>query len=353
MAKIEQSRINRVNKQRKRKWVYRSIILFCIGLFGIGGYIGWHIWSSLSGSQDSLGTSKLRKDEVEIKKEPFAVLLIGADQTSSKEYWRPDTLMVAAINPKTNSVKLVSIPRDTYVEIANTNEKKDKINHSAAHGKTIGMDPMQNTRETVEQFLNIPIDHYAKVNFQGFIDIVDTLGGVDVEVPFYFSTQSHTGKPLRFYEGPMHLNGEQALAYVRMRKKYPKHIKGDIARNEKQREVMSQLIDKMVSVSGLAKFGEVSEAVGNNFKYSFNLTDIPSLSATYKQIPKENIESIQLETISEQRGSNQTWYEICSKEERIRVSKILQQQLEYIPEKEMTESDAYPSIKKNTIGDGN
>lgn len=355
MERVDQSRIERVNKKRRRKWIYRILILFLVGMIGIGGYLGSQIWNAFaSGHDDSQRASKLRgEDKVEIMEEPFSILLLGTDKVEDG-FWRPDVIMVATINPKTNSMKLLSIPRDTYVEIANTNGHKDKINSSAFWGKRKGVDEVSNTRETVENFLNIPIDYYAKVDFQGFMDIVDALNGVDVNVPFYFSTQNHEGDPVRFYEGPMHLNGEQALAYVRMRKKDPQ---GDIGRNARQREVVAALVDKMVSFGGITKFADVTEAVGNNFTYSFKTTDIPSLIATYKKIPKERIETVKLETTSERKGPNQIWYEIVSQEERIRVSEILQQQLEFEPKQKMGESEAYSSSsssdKEGSRGDGN
>ncbi len=342
LEKVIQSRLERVRKKRRRKRIFRLFILSVLLIFGIVFFFAAQILGFLFKGHDNLGKSRWRESQVEIKKDPFTILLIGSDQMTTdmeKEAWRADVLLVAAINPKTNSMKLVSIPRDTYVEIANAHGHKDKINAAVLYGKKNGADDVKNIIETVQNFLHVPVDYYAKVNFKGFMEAVDVLGGVDVNVPFYFTTQSHQGKPLKFYPGPQHLNGEQALAYVRMRKKDPMN---DHGRNKRQQEVITALLDRMLSANGLAKFTEITEVVGENFSYSFDPTDFPSLLATYSKV-KENTETIRLNTYGDKRrvGNRELWFEICPSAERKRVSRILQKQIEYVPKEKMRESDAY------------
>lgn len=330
---METSRVHRFKKKRNRKRAIWTLVIIAIGVLSVAGYYTTQILSTFMQGYDSNSTkSTLREQEVKIKEEPFTIMLLGVDQLSTQEEkteWRPDVIMIVAINPKTNSMKMISIPRDTLVHIANT-KRKDKINHAATHARRKNIDGVENTRQTVEEFLNIPIDYYAKINFQGFIDVVDALGGVDVENRFYFSTQSHTGEPLRFSQGALHLDGEKALAYVRMRK-HPKA--NDLDRNKRQREVISKLVDQMISFEGFTKFNEVTTAVGENLSYSFKPTDIPSLQKTYSHIPKENTETIELKTYTEKIDG--IYYEICTKEERIRVSDLLQSHLEYTPKESM------------------
>lgn len=344
LEKVTQSRLERGRKKRLRKRLFRLFLLAVLLIVGTGVFFAAQIFGALFKGHDNLGKSKWREAQVEIKKDPFTILLIGSDQLSAeteKESWRADVLLVAAINPKTNSMKLVSIPRDTYVEIANTHGHKDKINAAAHYGKINGAGDVKNTIETVQNFLHVPIDYYAKVNFKGFMDAVDALGGVDVNVPFYFSTQSHLGKTLKFYPGPQHLNGEQALAYVRMRKKDPMN---DHGRNKRQQEVISSLLDRMLSAKGLTKFTKITEVVGENFSYSFDPADFPSLLAAYSKV-KKNTETIRLNTYGDKRrvGGKEVWFEICPNTERKRVSQILQKQIEYVPKEEMQPSDAYTS----------
>jgi LCP family protein required for cell wall assembly len=220
--------------KRHRKWVYRSLFIFLVILGGSMGYFVHSIYDALSQGldRDARG-SNLREGDIYLEKNPFAILLVGEDGKSLEgKNWRPDVLMVVTINPITKSIKLLSIPRDTYVRIANT-DIETKINAAAHHGYQNGIDPIQNIRETVENLLNIPIDHYVKANFTGFLRAVDLLGGVDVNVEYDFRELMSGGKYTYFTKGPMHLNGSEALAYVRMRKKDPEGIMAEISGNKK------------------------------------------------------------------------------------------------------------------------
>ncbi|MGL5382871.1 MAG: LCP family protein, partial [Culicoidibacterales bacterium] len=108
--------------------------------------------------------------------EPFNVLLIGMDE-ENLDTGRADSLNVATINPQMQTMQMTSIPRDTYVEIPCKNNLKDKITHAHAYGGTTC------TIETVELLLDTQIDFYVKINFNGFVDVIDAIGGIEVNVP--------------------------------------------------------------------------------------------------------------------------------------------------------------------------
>lgn len=345
MYNSNRSRFDRVSKKRRRKRGKRVLFTSLgIGLIVLIFAIS-QVWGTLTGSHNELEKSNLRENQVDLNKDPFAVLLIGSDaRKEGSNNWRPDVMMIAAINPKKKSMKIVSIPRDTWVEIANTNGGKAKINHAAHYGVTHGVDPIKNTRETIENFINIPIDHYAKVNFAGFMDVVDVLGGIEVDVKRSFSAESFGGKRLRFEEGPQKLNGEQALAYARMRKQDPL---GDKGRNIRQQEVLSQIMGKLVSFGAITQFTDLSKKVGENLSYSIKPTDMISLLAIYKNIPKQNIETITVHSTFERREGQAV--EIVSEKERNRVTQILQQQLEWKPKE--SSSDDSTDNTENVGGD--
>lgn len=345
MQKRNKSRIDRVSKKRRRKWFKRTVLIGSVLGIVILIYVVAQVWGALSDGHDDLGKSNLRDNQIDLNKDPFAVLLIGSDaRKEGSQNWRPDVMMVVAINPQKKSMKMVSIPRDTWVEIANTNGGKAKINHAPHYGYTNGIDPIKNTRETVENFLNIPIDHYSKVNFKGFMDAVDILGGVDVNVQRSFTIDSFGGKKLHFKEGHMHLNGEYALAYARMRKQDPL---GDKGRNIRQQEVLGEIMSKMVSLQGISQFNELSKKVGENVSYSIKPTDIPSLLAIYKEIPKNNIETLTIQTTFEKREGQSV--EIVSEEEQQRIRQILQQQLEWKPKNQPNEKFTNSKNEVTTI----
>lgn len=316
------------------KWIVTFAGLVLVLFVSVGGFflyqVGYTINDTVNKAKKELKLSAKRSKKVDIDKDPFTVLLIGTDGRSAYTHnWRPDVLMIAAINPKNKSIKMVSIPRDTYVEIANTNGAMDKINATAAYAYQRKIDPVQNIRETVEELFHIPIDYYAKVNFQGFTDIVDVLGGVDVNVPFSFHSKMIGGKMAYFEKGPAHLNGAEALAYVRMRRNDPL---GDKGRNKRQREVVQQLVNKLTSLDAVTKFPELVKTVSDNFEYSFSFSEIASLSQSYHQA-KDKIEEIEIKTIPSRRyiGGVYAYIEILPEEEQKRISQILQQQIEYDP----------------------
>lgn len=285
------------NKKRKKILAWISIIL--IALFCVIGFYINNLYSAVAKGQDStVGKSSLRKEQVDVKKEPFTILLIGADQYNAKEEfkegWRPDVIMLAVVNPEKKQVKMVSIPRDTYFQIHGT-KTKTKINASAAslYTNKNGLTSINSVRETVQDFFyrKIPIDYYAKINFSGFMALVDQVGGIDVEVPYDFKTQTFGGKYIQFQKGKQHLNGEEALAFVRQRKLDPE---GDIGRNKRQQQSIRQVLNKMISFQSLTQFTNITKVIGDNFQYSFEVSDILPLMSIYADISKENNQTIKL-----------------------------------------------------------
>lgn len=138
------------------------------------------------------------------KQHPLSVLVLGVDERTG-DAGRSDTMIVLAVNPNVQSTKMVSIPRDTYTDIIGKGIK-DKINHAYAFGG------IEMAMETTEQLLDIPIDYVVQVNMDSFKEIVDPVGGVTVSNSLNFSVDEHT-----FPVGEISLNGDEALAFVRMR----------------------------------------------------------------------------------------------------------------------------------------
>jgi LCP family protein required for cell wall assembly len=326
MQRIPGKRQTHVRRKRQKKRILLILSLFIL-IMGVAGlFFGTQIWNLISGGHKNLEQSRLRQREVELREDPFTVLLIGTDQRKpDSRDWRSDVLILVAVNPRTHSMKVVSIPRDTYVKIACA-DIKTRINSAAYYGFESGIGPIRCIRETVENLLQVPVDEYAKINFQGFENIVDLLGGVEVHVKQEFSQAAIGGRIVHFKLGPMHLSGSEALAYVRKRKG---NGGGDLGRNDRQREVVAQLVDKLITVKGITKLPEISRTLGKNFEHSLSLTEMPTLAGVYQQIPKQNIETIELTFIPQKiRGMDLL---ILPDEERERLSRILKEHLELIP----------------------
>jgi LCP family protein required for cell wall assembly len=239
--------------------------------------------------------SKLRDQTVAIGKNPISILLMGVeDYSSGGKDGRTDTIIVITLNPSTKKMTMTSIPRDSYVPIASRGGKLDKINAAYAYGSANGYGGVKGTIDTVENLLNIPIDYYVTVGFSGFAKVIDELGGVDVNVPFNFWEKDIFNHNQRIYfkKGLMHLNGEQALAYVRMRKRDPR---GDFGRNDRQRQVIQETISKAISAKTLFKVDELASIMENNIQTNLKPIEIYDLERTYSKMDPLKIESIRLD----------------------------------------------------------
>ncbi|PFE16673.1 polyisoprenyl-teichoic acid--peptidoglycan teichoic acid transferase TagU [Bacillus cereus] len=266
----------------------KKIIFWILGIIGVlvvaGGVYAYTVYSNVSNTLNTVhkpldrDKSDKRDKKVDISdNKPISILLMGVDQEDNGT-GRSDSLMLFTLNPKTKSMKITSIPRDSYTEIVGKG-KKDKINHAYAFG---GIDMAV---KTVENFLNVPVDHYIEVNMAGFRDIVDAVGGVDVNNDLEF-----TSRDQHFAKGNIHLNGETALKYTRMRYEDPR---GDFGRQMRQRQVIQAVIKKGASVSSLASYGDVLKAIEKNVKTSLTQDQMFDIQKNYKDC-MENSEEIQI-----------------------------------------------------------
>lgn len=233
------------------------------------------------------------KDEdtpVKMLDEPFTILLMGTDVILDS--YNADTLMVLSVNPKTLKVTMLSIPRDTYATIACTGGKH-KINASGWYGDSCVV-------KTVSKYLGVDIDYYAKINFLGIVDLVDTLGGVEVDVPYSLCEQNSKrqfGKNMVFVdEGLQTLNGEQALALSRNRhywkgmcpEKYTSDgNRSDLTRGQNQQLVIKAIVSKLLSVRDLNQFYDVLDTVGDNMSTNMSRDTILSFYNVGKSIVKK------------------------------------------------------------------
>lgn len=299
-------------KKTKRRWPKIVGIIALVLLVAIGGYAVYlyqSVASTVGKMHEDRGPSEKRVEQIDInKKDPISILLMGVDERAGDK-GRTDTLIMVTVNPNTNSMHMLSIPRDTRVEIVGKG-LQDKINHAYAYG---GVDM---TINTVEHFLDVPVDYYVKVNMEGLEQIVDALGGVQVNNTFAFSYEGAS-----FAEGPQTLNGEQALKYARMRYDDPR---GDFGRQDRQKQVIQGIIDKGASFSSVTKVDDILGALGNNVTTDISFDEMKTIQANYKDA-RHNIEQYSIN------GTGQTldrWYYIVSEEERQAVSTRLKKHLE-------------------------
>jgi LCP family protein required for cell wall assembly len=305
----------RTKNKKKRKWLWITLSILGVLVIGISAYV-YSIYSSVEQAagemyeQPTRELSEKRNEKIEYsEKDPISILIMGVDERTG-DVGRSDTMIVMTVNPNTQSMQMVSIPRDTRTEIIGKGTV-DKINHAYAFGGT------HMAVATVENFLDIPIDHYIKVNMESFMEIVDAVGGVSVNNPFEFTDGGYT-----FKEGEISLNGAQALAYSRMRYQDPR---GDFGRQDRQKQIILAIIQKGASFSSLTKFDDVLNILGGNIKTDLSFDQMVDIQANYKEA-RHNLEQLQVN------GSGDTidriYYFIVPDEERLTLSNQLKEHLE-------------------------
>jgi LCP family protein required for cell wall assembly len=278
----------RGKKRRKRilLWFLMPILLLIIGATAYGGFLYNKAESVMNKSYQPIEReTKQANTNVELKN--TSILFIGVDDSEKRKSSgnsRSDALMLATFNKEEKSIKLLSIPRDSYVHIP----EKDiytKINHAHAYGG------VKLTLETVEELLDVPVDYYVKMNFNAFIDVIDALDGVKVDVPFTFSEQDSEdhAKAITLEKGLQELNGEEALAFARTRK-----IDNDIQRGLRQQQIFKAIIAKGSSVKSITNYTDVMEAVGKNMSTDLTFDQMKSFISYIQAGSGIDVESLSL-----------------------------------------------------------
>ena len=290
--KTRSDKIKYKMKIKRRKRIVLTLLpllLLTFAAVAYGGYLFTKAANVAAGSKEVLARgdqSERRFAAVDPKKDSISILIMGVDDSNIREFGkstRTDALILATFNVKEKSVKMLSIPRDSYVYIPEK-EKKDKITHAHVYGGTEG------TIETVEELFDIPVDYYFKLNFNAFIDVVDALGGITVDVPITFTEQDSkdTADAIHLEKGLQELDGEEALALARTRK-----IDSDIERGKRQQLVLRAIIDKAVSIGSITKYGDVMESMGDNMTTNLEFGEMLGLFGY--AIAGLNIESLTLD----------------------------------------------------------
>lgn len=200
--------------------------------------------------------------DVDVTSKPFTIYISGIDTYGKvSTVSRSDVNMIVTVNPKTKQILMSSIPRDYYVTLANKG-KKDKLTHSGLAGP-------ENTVKTMDNFLGIDINYYARVNFTSLITMVDALGGIDLDSDSSFSTGEYS-----FSKGVQHVNGQKALAFARERHAFGG---GDNMRVKHQQDVLMAMLKKMMSPAIITNYTGVLNSIAGCFETNMSSSDITDL----------------------------------------------------------------------------
>ncbi|RFU66852.1 LCP family protein [Bacillus sp. V59.32b] len=287
-------RIYRVKKKKKKRrrllLLLIPLLIVALGASSYGAFLFTKAQSVFDGSYDPLGGSDKRKEKVNPMADNISLLFIGVDDSEKRGEKnggksRSDALMLATFNKKDKSIKLVSIPRDSYVYVPEGGYNT-KINHAHAMGGP------QATIDTVEELLDIPVDYYVRMNFNAFIDVVDALDGIEVDVPYEIREVDSNDKKraVHLQPGLQTLDGEEALALARTRKQ-----DSDIQRGERQQEILKAIMTKATTVGAVSKYTDVMEAVGDNMKTNLKFSEMRAFIDYITNDSGLDIESVKLE----------------------------------------------------------
>lgn len=230
----------------------------------------------------------------EITKNAFNILISGNDTYGDVgELSRSDVNMVVTVNPQTRTVLLTSIPRDCYVEFVCDEQDaclagaSDKITHTGLHG-------INTTKKTVENLLGITVNYTFRANFSSVMEIVDAIGGIDVEIPEGMAVETfYANNTLEgVHEGMNHLQGERALAFARERYAY---IDGDNQRVRNQQTVLKAIFAKATSPEIIVNYSSLLDAFQGAFDTTLSQDEITTLiKYQIQENPQWKFESYQL-----------------------------------------------------------
>ncbi|MEI3605344.1 LCP family protein [Pseudogracilibacillus sp. SE30717A] len=258
-------------RKPKRLWLKIPLIIVGILVLGIGGYV-FSVYSNAKNTVNDKMHDPVETIDTDLTKkklqatEPLNVLLLGIDAEEGQA-GRSDAIMVMQLDPITDALTIVSIPRDTRTEIVGKGIQ-DKINHAYAFGGT------DMSVATVENLLDIEIDYYVSINMDGLVELVDELGTITVSNDVEWSDSKYD-----FPEGIVEMDGDKTMAYVRMRKKDPM---GDFGRTQRQRKVIEGILNEGASVGSVPKFSGMMGILGSNMSTNMDFDDMKKLFSGYK-----------------------------------------------------------------------
>ena len=262
---IHKGKAKKVSKFKKLPLYARILIIVFVCIFGLaaagGGVFYWYI-NKANKTMNSMTSSEIENILTPVKsiEEPVSILVLGRDSRDpTNDSGRADTIMLLYLDPGQKQAALLSIPRDTLVDIPGYGQ--DKINAAYAFG---GEELMI---KTVSNFLNAKINHFVTIDFDGFVKLVDALGGVDITIERPL-TDPKTGA--NFSAGNHHLTGEQALAYSRSRSTEL----ADIGRIQRQQYLFKGLVDQKLNAQYLGKIPDYFNILVENTKTDLDLLTI-------------------------------------------------------------------------------
>lgn len=340
----------RDRRRKKRNRILVAVLaIVLVGVLGVGG-VAFATYGYVSKLDTNMNEDVTPEVKEALQPVPsyeggtFYMLLLGTDKSEARsestqyagDTFRSDSMILARVDPQNKKVTMVSLHRDTEVEIEGNGVQKLNAAY-AIGGPALAI-------KTVSQMAGVPISHYAEINFDGFEEVVDALGGVTVDVPMEIDDDEAGGY---VPAGEQNLTGEQALILCRSRHSYDEYGDGDRYRAANQRLVLGAIAKKVLS----SDIGTITKSVETLSQYvttDFTVSDIIALAGSMQGIdPSTDIYSAMEPTESEYR--NDTWYE---KLDTAAWQKMMNRVREGLPPTEEDEIDELNGTVLASVGDG-
>lgn len=300
------------------------ILLFALFVGVSYYYLGSQVWGqfydSITGHDDDRVISQEEQDALNRAIEeqngygdnrPLVYLIAGIDTDDISE-GRSDALIVLIVDKKNKSMNMLSLPRDLRIEIPQ--HGTNKINAAYALGG------INLTKHTVSNYLNIPIDQFVVVNFEGFQQLIDTIGGLEVNVEKNMTFDDRITKQVFHLDaGPQYLSGIEALNYSRFRS----DAEGDFGRMRRQQQIISEIVTQTATLSNVTKIGDIISVLDDNVRTDVQFNDATKMMISLSGIKASSIESIAAHSYASTIGGAS--YVIIDESERLRIQETIQQ----------------------------
>jgi LCP family protein required for cell wall assembly len=318
---MNETRSDHFKKKKRNRIILLSLLSVALIVFALFWTVYDDIDSTLKTVFEDVETQNMRDKEVSVDAtHPISFALLGIDMYGdgiADGGGRSDTIIVATVNPNTKTTTVVSVPRDSYSEMVGyeTNlypEYNDKITHAYAFGGT------QMAINSIQEYLNVPIDYYVEINMQGLHDIVEAIGGIELTSPLTFEFEGSS-----FVEGEtVTAGGWDALAFARMRKEDPE---GDLGRQNRQRMVIKAILDKLISIDSVTNYKKILKAVEVNIQTNLSFEDLLDIKSGYV----DALDTFtQLSIAGDDLYYDGIYYYYTDPEERLRIANTLRDELE-------------------------
>lgn len=261
---------NRAKKSRKKKSTGKGLAFLLSVLLITAGFYGLKVNAALDRIAIGEESGNYTQEHlIDVTQQPFNVYISGIDVYGDiNQESRSDVNLIATVNPETHKILLTTTPRDYYVTIPGVSgEAKDKLTHAGTYGVDTSIDTLENLYDT-------EIPFFVRVNFTSVEEIVNVLGGIDVDSEVEFTTSEAAGEVVDVKKGENHFNGKQALAFVRERKAFPT---GDNQRGKNQQALLTALIKKTMSPAIVIHANEMINSVSGNADTNLSEDQIKAL----------------------------------------------------------------------------